>query len=145
MDAHLRGNAMRGMRTLFAVARERSLLRSGRVCHRKELSELEPRTGLVSPTRLAPAAGLGIPHEPDPSEVDLGELVSPHETTLVDATLESAFLADLIQRMIGDKAYDSNVLDECLWEQRGSESIALDLSIRRVTTQDGRALLRDRS
>ena len=67
---------------------------------------------------------------------------SPHETTLVEETLDNAFLADLIHRMIGDKAYDSNPLDARLWEERGIELIAPNLSSRKVQTQDGRPLRR---
>lgn len=67
---------------------------------------------------------------------------SPHESTLVEATLDHAFLADAIHRMIGDKAYDSNALDDRLWKERGLELIAPNLSSRRVQTQDGRPLRR---
>jgi transposase len=67
---------------------------------------------------------------------------SPHETTLVEETLDNAFVADVIQRMIGDKAYDSNPLDERLWEERGIELIAPNLSNRKRKTQDGRPLRR---
>lgn len=66
---------------------------------------------------------------------------SPHETTLVEETLDNAFLARLIHRMIGDKAYDSNVLDERLWKERGLELIAPNLSNRKQT-QDRRPLRR---
>ena len=37
---------------------------------------------------------------------------SPHETKLVEATLEQRFFADLPERLIGDRAYDSDRLDE---------------------------------
>jgi hypothetical protein len=35
----------------------------------------------------------------------------PHEVTLVDPTLDSRFVADLPQRLIGDRAYDADPLD----------------------------------
>ncbi len=69
---------------------------------------------------------------------------SPHEVTLVEETLDNAFVADAIHRLIGDKAYDSNGLDERLLEERGIELIAPNLSNRRRRTQDGRPLRRYR-
>ena len=44
--------------------------------------------------------------------------------------------------MIGDRAYDSNALDERLLVERGIELIAPHLSSRRRQTQDGRPLRR---
>ena len=45
---------------------------------------------------------------------------SPHEITLVAATLDSRFVADLPRRLIGDRAYDADPLDEALpsWASR---------------------------
>ena len=37
---------------------------------------------------------------------------SPNEATLVEATLERRFLREAPQRLIGDKAYDSDPLDQ---------------------------------
>ena len=51
------------------------------------------------------------------------ECSSPHEVTLVEATLASGFLKEKPQRLVGDKAYDSDPLDEALKEQ-GIEMIA---------------------
>jgi len=67
---------------------------------------------------------------------------SPHEVTLVEATLDNAFVADAIHRLIGDKAYDSNGLDERLSAERGIELIAPNLSNRKRRSQDGRPLRR---
>jgi len=83
---------------------------------------------------IADAAGL-------PIAVGIAS-ASPHETTLVEETLGNAFLADLIHRLIGDKAYDSDVLDERLWDLRGIELIAPNHKSRKVETQDGRPLRR---
>ncbi len=69
---------------------------------------------------------------------------SPHEVTLVEETLDNAFVADTIHRLIGDKAYDSNGLDERLLEERGIELIAPNLSSRKRQSQDGRPLRRYR-
>ena len=70
---------------------------------------------------------------------------SPHETKLVEATLEERFFADLPERLIGDRAYDSDRLDERLMNRYGIEMIAPHRSMRtRALTQDGRALRRYR-
>jgi len=68
---------------------------------------------------------------------------SPHEVTLVEATLETRFLPELPEHLIGDLAYDSDRLDERL-AQRGIERIAPNRRNRRRKTQDGRPLRRYR-
>ncbi len=84
---------------------------------------------------LADAHGL-------PLAVDAGS-ASPHEVTLVDATLDACFLDDLPARVIGDKAYDSDPLDRRLDQERGVEMIAPHRGKRRKPpTQDGRPLRR---
>ncbi len=42
---------------------------------------------------------------------------SPHEIKLVEATIKSRFVRKAPQRMIGDKAYDSDPLDERLLQK----------------------------
>ena len=69
---------------------------------------------------------------------------SPHEVTLVEETIDNGFLEYAPDRLIGDKAYDSNGLDERLLEERGVELIAPHLSTRKRKTQDGRPLRRYR-
>ncbi len=67
---------------------------------------------------------------------------SPHETKLVENTLEARFVADLPERLIGDKAYDSDPLDAELAGQ-GVELIAPHRRNRKkAKTQDGRKLRR---
>ncbi len=66
---------------------------------------------------------------------------SPHESKLVDETLASSFLDQLPERLIGDKAYDSDPLDRHLDEEYGIEMIAPNRE-NRAKTQDGRALRR---
>ena len=67
---------------------------------------------------------------------------SPHEVTLVADTLLQSFIEDRPKRLIGDKAYDSDPLDEQLAEL-GIELIAPHKSNRKkAPTQDGRALRR---
>ena len=69
---------------------------------------------------------------------------SPHEVTLVQATLEARAVAGMPQRLIGDRAYDSDPLDRDLREQ-GVEMIAPHRRNRkRPKTQDGRPLRRYR-
>ena len=63
--------------------------------------------------------------------------------TLVDATLDACFLEELPQRLIGDKAYDSDGLDQRLQQERGLEMIAPHQGNRRKSpSQDGRPLRR---
>ena len=72
------------------------------------------------------------------------ESASPHEVSLVEAILASAFLKEKPERLIGDKAYDSDPLDESLLEQ-GIEMIAPHRKNRKKKkTQDGRKLRRYR-
>ncbi len=84
---------------------------------------------------LADAEGL-------PLAIDAGS-ASPHEVTLVEATLDASFLEDLPERVIGDKAYDSDSLDRRLEDERGVEMIAPHRGNRsRPPSQDGRRLQR---
>jgi transposase len=67
---------------------------------------------------------------------------SPHEVTLVEKVLEERFLEPLPEKLIGDKAYDSDPLDEKL-KQKGVELIAPHRKNRKKEkTQDGRKLRR---
>jgi transposase len=67
---------------------------------------------------------------------------SPHESRLVAPTLDSRFVADLPQRLIGDRAYDADPLD--------AELAKLDVEMiaphrrnrKKPKTQDGRPLRR---
>ncbi len=70
------------------------------------------------------------------------ENASPHEVRLVERTLDESFIDELPDRLIGDKAYDSDRLDERLWQERGVELIAPHRKGRRTPTQDGRPLRR---
>ena len=66
---------------------------------------------------------------------------SPNESTLVEDTLRQRYVNALPQRMIGDRAYDSDGLDERLRREHGIEMIAPNRR-RRRRTQDGRPLRR---
>lgn len=69
---------------------------------------------------------------------------SPHEVTLVDATLAACFLTELPNRLIGDRASDSDRLDHHLASAYDIELIAPHNPVRRSKTQDGRPLRRKR-
>ena len=62
---------------------------------------------------------------------------SPHESQLVDETLAGSFLDELPERLIADRAYDSDRLDEQLEKDWGIELIAPNPE-NRGQTQDGR-------
>jgi transposase len=68
---------------------------------------------------------------------------SPHETKLVEDTIDNGFLEHAPDRLVGDRAYDSDPLDRRLREERGIELIAPHRANRkRPRTQDGRTLRR---
>ena len=70
------------------------------------------------------------------------ESASPHEVKLVEQTLQASFVNHKPARLIGDKAYDSDPLDNQLKEQ-GIEMIAPHKQNRKKPkTQDGRSLRR---
>ena len=69
---------------------------------------------------------------------------SPHEVTQVEATLAAGVVDGQPERLIGDKAYDSDPLDEPLAAQ-GIEMIAPHRAKRKnPKTQDGRPFRRDK-
>jgi transposase len=69
---------------------------------------------------------------------------SPHEVTLVRDTLQARFTREQPRRLVGDRAYDSDPLDQELAAE-GIEMIAPHKSNRvKPATQDGRALRRYR-
>jgi len=98
----------------------------------------------VGPTRrgkgtkiVAVASGNGLP-----LAVSV-ESASPAECRLVEAVLVECFLDQLPARLIGDKAYDSDELDEKM-SACGVEMIAPHRSNRKQITQDKRPLRRYR-
>jgi transposase len=62
----------------------------------------------------------------------------------VEDVLAASFLDQLPARLIGDKAYDSDPLDQKLADEYGIEMIAPNRRGRRRRTQDGRKLRRYR-
>src|SRR5579863_952789 len=105
-----------------ARARKAESGRSVRGCHFRE----RQKGGFaIGPTRrgkgtkiVAIAAANGLP-----LAVTV-ESASPAECRLVEAVLAGCFLDQLPERLIGDKAYDSDALDQTLHEEYGIEMIA---------------------
>ena len=68
---------------------------------------------------------------------------SPHELKIVEATIGSRFVSAVPDRLIADKAYDSDELDHRLQRQMGIELIAPHRGNRKKQpSQDGRKLRR---
>ena len=85
---------------------------------------------------MAVADGAGLPL------AILATSASPHEVKLVGTTIEHRLIQEKPEKLIGDKAYDSDPLDEELAEL-GIELIAPHKQIRKkAKTQDGRKLRR---
>lgn len=69
------------------------------------------------------------------------ESASPHEVKLVEETIDSCFTEYAPDKIIGDKAYDSDALDQKLLDERDIEMIAPHRKGRKKPkTQDGRKL-----
>jgi len=120
--------------------------RSERIVHRRQLQRREKRGGGVGPTKrgkgskiMAIADGHGFPLAVHVASA------SPHETKLVESTLDQRFLAETPERMIGDRAYDSDPLDQRIYQRYRVQLIAPHKFVRVATaTQDGRVLRRYR-
>jgi transposase len=70
------------------------------------------------------------------------ESASSHEVTLVEATLSERFVEERPSKLVGDRAYDSDPLDEALMTE-GIEMIAPHRHNRKkAKTQEGRKLRR---
>lgn len=119
--------------------------RPKRNVHRRQLCSGEKRGLRVGKTKrgkgtkiMAVADGNGLP------VAVCTESASPAEVKLVSQTLEQRFVEDVPERLIGDKAYDSDALDEKMLDQFGAEMIAPHRKGRRSdrATQDGRPLRR---
>jgi transposase len=71
------------------------------------------------------------------------ESASPHEVKLVEKTVDKRFLNKTPDLLIGDKAYDSDPLDQRLKDQNGIEMIVPHKSNRKkLKSQDGLKLRR---
>ena len=130
----------RARRRLAGAGQTRSL---GDV-HRRQLQFGEKGGTAIGPTRrgkgskiMAIADRHGLPIACSIASA------SPHETALVEATIKQRFTQVTPQRMIGDRAYDSDPLDQHLRQKHGIRLIAPHkYNRRRRSTQDGRELRR---
>lgn len=122
-------------------------LGSTRVFHRRHVRAGKKRGLDVGPTKrgkgskiMAITDGHGLPIAIHTTSA------RPAEVKLVAQTVDERFVADVPDRLIGDKAYDSDRLDEQLRQEYGTELIAPHRSNRRDDhrTQDGRPLRRYR-
>jgi transposase len=68
---------------------------------------------------------------------------SPHETKFIEATIDDSFAPAKVQRLIYDRAADSNALRQQLAD-RGIDLIAPENPTRKRHVQDGRKLRRYR-
>jgi len=143
MGSH--GNTQKSSRSAccgLAGARE---VRPLRVLYRRDLCGGEKRGSCIGKTKrgkgtklMAVADGAGVPL------AVYATSASPHEITLVHNTLKERFFRQKPLRLIGDRAYDSDPLDQSLAKQ-GIELISPHRFNRiKLTTQDGRPLRRYR-
>jgi hypothetical protein len=137
---HSHATSARARRRLTGAGQTRSL----RDVHRRQLQFGEKGGAAIGPTRrgkgskiMAIADRHGLPIACSVAST------SRHETALVEATLEQRFTQVTPQRMIGDRAYDSDPLDQHLRQKHRIRLIAHHKSNRRRrNTQDGRELRR---
>src|ERR1017187_960256 len=112
--------------------------------HRCQLQFGEKRGAAVGPTRRG--KGSKIMAIADRHGLPVACCVtsaSPHESKLVEATVAQRFTRAKPKRMIGDRAYDSDPLDQRLRQKHGIRLIAPHkYNRRRKSTQDGRELRR---
>ena len=112
--------------------------------HRRQLQFGEKRGAAVGPTRRG--KGSKIMAIADRHGLPVACCVtsaSPHESKLVEATVAQRFTRAKPKRMIGDRAYDSDPLDQRLRQKHGIRLIAPHKhNRRRKGTQDGRELRR---
>ena len=109
---------------------------------RCDICQCEKRGLAVGPTRRGKGTKIVAiaAHNSLPLAVSV-QSASPAECKLVDEVLAGSFLKELPARLIGDKAYDSDKLDEQLLDDYDIEMIAPNRG-RRTKTQDGRQLRR---
>src|SRR5690606_30098768 len=118
--------------------------RCARVLHRRHVRQRKKRGPDVGKTKrgkgtkiMAVADRHGLP------VAICTASASPHEVKLVDRTLDASHVPFAPDKLIGDKAYDSDGLDAKLAEKYGTELIAPNRA-KRKKTQDARKLPRYR-
>jgi transposase len=126
-----------------ATSQRRRSNRSQRMLRGRNIRSGQKRGALVGKTKRG--KGTKIMGIADGHGLPLAlrtESASPAEVTLVDKTLDECALADVPERLISDKAYDSDPLNQKLMDNYGTEMIAPNKENRRIKTQDGRPLRR---
>ena len=145
--------AVAALRTVraFAANTGRRLTRpreagSERSVHRRQLQFGEKRGSGVGPTKRGKGSKIMAIADRHGLPVAVHVVsASPNEATLVEPTLQRRFLRETPQRLIGDKAYDSDPLDQRVRKQFHVELISPHRWNRtRAITQDGRVLRRYR-
>src|ERR1019366_2751084 len=97
----------------------------GRDLYRRLVQQCQKRGRAVGPTRRGKGTKIMAIAERRGLPVAVGiASASPHETRLVETTVEQRFTAATPGCMIGDRAYDSDPLDERLRQQYGIALIA---------------------
>ncbi|WAW10349.1 transposase [Oxalobacter vibrioformis] len=67
----------------------------------------------------------------------------PHEVTLVEKTLDEVLTRGRVERLVGDRAYDSDPLDQRLAFRRVEMIAPHRKNRKRPATQDGRGMFPD--
>ena len=139
------GGVGEGVAEAGAAVAGRGSLESGGSLHRRDLCGREKRGFGVGPTKRGKGTKITAITVGDSVPIAVSvQAASPHESQLVEETLGHSFLDELPERLIGDKAYDSDKLDRHMDEEYGIEMIAPHRSNRKEPTQDGRPLRRYR-
>jgi transposase len=128
-----------------AIVEGRRTTEFGGGFHRRHIRGSEKRGLGIGPTKRGKGTKITAITVGDSIPIAVSvQAATPHESQLVEEALGHSFLDELPQRLIGDKAYDSDGLDRQMQEQYGIEVIAPHRSNRKKPTQDGRPLRRYR-
>ena len=139
------GGAGEGVAETGAPVASRGTLESGGSLYRRDRCGGEKRGFGIGPTKRGKGTKITAITVGNSLPVAVSvQAASPHESQLVEETLGHSFLDQLPERLIGDKAYDSDKLDRQMQKQYGVQMIAPHRSNRARPTQDGRPLRRYR-
>lgn len=139
------GGAGEGVAEAGATVASRGPLASGGSLYRRSVRSGEKRGFGVGPTKRGKGTKITAITVGDSVPIAVSvQAASPHESQLVEEALGHSFLDELPARLLGDKAYDSDKLDQPMQEHYGVEVIAPHRSNRVRPTQDGRPLRRYR-
>ena len=139
------GGAGEGVAETGAPVASRGTLESGGSLYRRDLCGGEKSGFGIGPTKRSKGTKITAITVGNSLAVAVSvQAASLHESQLVEEALGHSFLDQLPERLIGDKAYDSDKLDRQMQEQYGVQMIAPHRSNRARPTQDGRPLRRYR-